>query len=360
MTTPDEDSKIQAIAERLRFFFSDANVRQDGFMRKPLLDENSDHPNMLTVEALLRFHSIQQHSKEAKDIVAAAKTVDTLVVSDDEKAIGRVQAFSLQQMDDNIPLTLVVQNLPVEDGKYTVQSEHLRELFQEYGEVALVKFQFERQSSSRKKRTPEGVALVEFAEQSSYDKAVVDTLTIKEGATVEPKKALKLKENDLKVQSLREYLDERKKRKSLDGDKGDGGDDDDKVFEPFKMDWKPGCVIQLAGLAEHCSRESLLDAVAKALEITVDEVKERNVYVDYSRGDTEGAIRFAEPTDDVAKVCEKLKSGELEVAGAKVGAAALLTGDLETTYWNKFIEFKNKQKRRHYEQRGKKRSRKSY
>ena len=111
----------------------------------------------------------------------------------------------------------------------------------------------------------------------------------------------------------------------------------------FTFDWKPRCVIRIKEVGPECSREAILDAVAKGLNVEVSDVKERNIYADFSRGQTEGAIRFKGPSEDIEDLCKKLAAGELEIAGQKVGSAHVLEGDEESTYWNDFIDFKQKQ-----------------
>lgn len=54
------DAKIiETIKERLRFFFSDANIRQDAFMRRLLLDTDE---KVVAVDILLRFNTIKKYT----------------------------------------------------------------------------------------------------------------------------------------------------------------------------------------------------------------------------------------------------------------------------------------------------------
>jgi hypothetical protein len=381
---------VDDVVERLRFFFSDANVRQDYFIRKLLLSDQGEYSHQVLVESLLRFNTIKQHTTDEAVVIAAAKKLsDKLVVSDDNKAIGRVKPFTLELMDDNIPLTLYVNNIPmVEDGdkkKYTVGADDIRKLFEPYGRVVLLKLRFKRAEHSDyddddlepqtnggnrrpapKRRHPLGAALVEFEDAESLDKAAADILTSKDQETVEPKQKLMLGETQLEVCMLKDYIDARKKLKVPKATKEASADAGDKPESKtasrkreleeklegveFKMDWKAGCVIRVKGLPLECDREAILEGVAKAMDSTVDEVKEKNFYVDYSRGQTDGAIRLPEPTDDVKNICDKLKEGTVEIAGTKVETAFVLEGEEETKYWTEFIDFKTKQMRHRIEE----------
>ncbi len=62
-TTSDEkeDEVVKAVAERLKFFFSDANIRQDRFIRNHLLQQNKNDPSgFVPLESLLRFNTIKK------------------------------------------------------------------------------------------------------------------------------------------------------------------------------------------------------------------------------------------------------------------------------------------------------------
>lgn len=361
-TAVASDETIKAVAERLRFFFSDANVRADTFLRKEILkaEEGKGH---VAIETLLRFNSIKQHTSDPAVVVAAAQTLpDNLVVGDDEKSIARVTPFTLKMMDDNIPLSLYITNLPItEDNKYPPDTmKKVRTLFEPYGEVALVKLRFKRAEGGGKGSVAIGGAFVEFSSKDGLEKAAEEVLTTKDGETVEPKKKLTVGDNTLEVVTMKEWLESKKKKKNDTPDSSKKRDRDEPVaFEELKIDWKPGCVVRLKGLnTEACDREAIRDAVCKAMGITEQGSKDLGIYADYSRGQTEGAIRFNEPGESIAELTAKLSSGDVEIAGAKVESASILEGDEESKYWADFIAFKNKQlKHRAEEKASKKRSR---
>lgn len=377
-TENKDAATIAAVEERLRFFFSDANVRQDMFIRKLLLADEG----LVPIETLLKFNTIKSHTEDPELIKKAAsseKLKDRIQLTEDGSAVKRVKPFSLDNMNDNIPLTLVVDNLPTRmDGDkvfYDCNPNEIRTLFEQYGEVALCKLRFgarvrdgedgnEDLTNEKKKpgpRIPKGSCLVEYEKEEELQKAAEDTLTTKDGETVEPKRKIELKGRELVVTTLQEFLDKIKKKrkaeKSVDKDKPKDEEADEEeekeeaTFKEFTFDWKPGCVVKLEGLKDPCDREALLESVSKILEKTVDEVRGLNIYVDYSRGQTHGAIRFQEPGDMVKQVLDKLSSGDVEIAGGKVEKALILEGDDEKKYWDEFIAFKNKQMKQRAEER---------
>jgi hypothetical protein len=381
---------IKAVAERLRFFFSDANIRVDRFMQNSLTKANGELSGSVPIETLLKFNSIKTHTEDPSVIVEATKTLaDDLKLEDDDTCISRVKPFKLADMDANIPLSLFVSNLPVsevEKGKprYAVTVDAVKELFATYGECALVKFKYKpadgqdneegndkyKAPDKRKKVfIPTGTAQIEFAKMEYLEKAAAELCPTKDGETTNAAKTtLELGGNTLEVILLKEYIGQRKKEKKGKKDTPDTNGEanskkrkaDDKPaveIKEFKIDWKPGCVISIKGLSASCDREAIKDAVAKGLNTDDKELLDKGIYADYSRGQTQGAIRFSEPNDNIKELAEKMAKGEIEIAGTKLESAAVLEGEEEAKYWQAFIEFKNKQITQDKSKNGRKKSR---
>lgn len=392
----DDAKIIEDVAERLRFFFSDANIRGDKFMRRELENKESGGEGFISIDILLRFNSIKKHTTDAKIVAEAAKhesLSDRIKLNADETAVGRVVPFDKEKMLDNVKLSLRVESLPVkeEEGgekKYAVTVDELKELFSEYGSVTLVRLQRQRpyykkddedkdlEKYSPQSPVPTGAAFVEFETEEQLKKAEADLCGDGEK---EPAKTLEVGGNKLKIQTMRKWIDEKERKKAdrkggtspmkRDRDNAKDGDDDkgEAEYEEFKLDWKKGRVISLKGLSDECDREAICEAVAKFLGAD-PKSRALGVYADFSRGQTEGAIRFHNDKvgeiegdkipEKVSEIAAKLSDGSIEVAGAKVGSAALLEGEEEEKYYKNFIDFKNKQRKQKAESRcGRKRPR---
>jgi hypothetical protein len=223
--------------------------------------------------------------------------------------------------------------------------------------------------------------MVEFHKKEDLENAAEATLTVKDGEKVEPKDRLVLAPAgtreapvELEVMLLSEYVQQRKKEKGKKSgesspdkgrkrDRDEAGDTDandieveTKEVEKFTIDWQPGCVIKMKGLPEECDREAMMDAIAAGLDISVDDIKARKIYADYSRGQTEGAIRFPEKSDEIGKLANRLKEGEVKIKDTQVQEVVVLEGDEEKKYWEDFIEFKNKQRLQREEEKQEKRA----
>lgn len=356
--TEDSDSKaIAGVAERLYFFFSDANLRCDKFLRTEL--QNNPY---VSLQTLLKFNSIKNFTTDTSILIKAVKEdkcKSKLKLNDKESGIGRITPFTKDLMSKNVELTIRVSNLPTSgdvktNAVYDVTVDEVKSLFVDYGEVAMVRLL--HNYIKPRGKTAYGRAFVEFESLEDMNKAVAD-LCVKDIANEDekPKKSLKIKGVDLRFKTMQQWLDKKAKSreeyfKSKGKNDGNGKKNDkkrereDEKEEPlnvpeFKLDWKPGCIIKLTKLAEGCDRERILKAVHEVFDETV------GVRADYSRGQEDGCIRFDEVSPKIAELCTKLSDGSIVIGEAKVGSAAILEGEPEKEYYKNFIEFKNKQAR---------------
>lgn len=348
---------LEGVKERLKFFFSDANLRQDRFLRRFLWKDHG-----VPVEVLLRFNSLKTFTTSASTVITVAQEIPELVVFKDKQIIERKEPFLYSQMNDHVPLSLSITGLKVENERFTVSTANLKKHFDMYNGVALVKLCMNRVEERategphryKWRNVASGNAFVEFDTVENLETAAAELLTIKDKEPVEPKRVLEIDGVKLGVQKLAEVDvpedNNTNKRKSYDKKP----EPPKTPFKPFEVDWKPGCVIQLKGLSDTCDRESILETVGSILHLSMDDVKDKKIFADFSRGQTDGAIRFSVP-DDVPKVLEALKTKE--IAGSKVEAATVLEGDVEKEYWDKFIAFKNEQRKQQAEERSHKKRR---
>lgn len=372
---------VEGVKERLRFFFGDSNVRQDVFLRRLLTNEEDGRS--VPIDVMLRFNTIKKHTENPAVIVHAAKELDDMLIVDEKKAtLSRVVPFTMELMDGNISKSLLMKNLPLKDGtrpapkgsetppkEYDVTVDEIRALFEKYGDVAMVKLKFspvavddpagggnfkKRKFVKLKPVHPTGSAMIEFHNKEDSDKAALATLTIKGGEKLDPTDKVVLEGKpgtELEVMLLSEYIENQKKERNEQLGRKESNKrsrDDDAPEEPqelpkFLLDWKPGCVIKLRGLPESCTREAIIEMLSLGLDISVEEVKARKIYADYSRGQTEGAIRFPEPNDKIAILAKRLADGDLTIQDVKLEEAVILAGNDEEKYWTEFADFKTKQ-----------------
>ncbi|KAL9186652.1 hypothetical protein ACHAXT_005890 [Thalassiosira profunda] len=297
----DDASTVASLTERLRFFFSDANLRQDKWMRNQLNDRGC-----LTLDDLLRFHTIKVISEDKGLLARAAKGEDgaegeelqkLIAYNEEREEVSRVVPFDWKTMGDGSKLSLYVKNVPLtkeddeaaqkqeeeaadgdgaekrEDAaatnkspfkpRYAVTRDELRALFAPYGRVALVQLRYGRKhrapSGEDEKYTspnnrgygrgesyPLGVAIVEFESEEGMEKACTALLPQKaEGdgddeETKGPKTVLELQGNALVVEKMRpsRRFQNSGQKRSRDGD-AEGGENEDAAAEEAKVEFEP-------------------------------------------------------------------------------------------------------------------------
>lgn len=350
MATADTTSLL---AERLSFFFSDANLRIDKFLRRLVLDSYSG--GYVEIDTLLKFNTIKKISTDPATIAEAAASVTALKLNETKTAIARVEAFTEDMMNDNIKVTIRVGGIPTvekDDGSHYVNTrDEIGALFEEFGKVVLVRL-LTSYNRREEKKIAVGKCFVEFASADSMEKAVSELCA---SGDVKPEKVMKIGEAELTVKTMQQWLDKRAAQRAAAPDRGDRkpdkrnrddsenkGDKNIEESKPddveFKLDWKKGCVIVVKGMPEGCDREKILEAV-KSL---IDDVPAR---ADYSRGDKDGKIRFNEPNEKIAELSSKLNDGSITIGGAKVESATILEGEGEEAYYKDYIAFRTEQMR---------------
>jgi len=340
--TEDEDL-LQKIAERLAFFFSVANLRTDKFMKH----EIQSRPTMdIEIEKLLRFKTIKALTTSSEDISKAAESFcqDLLTVNGDRDALSRkdIESFEFKPDIEKIhSLTVFVDGLPVDENKkFSVGIPDIISLFESFGKVTLVRLRFDKLD-----KTAQGSGFIEF-ESRDIVKSVL-----------EHEKPLELKGNTLSLKSMNAWIEEKEGRKSKNGNKKRSRDDDyngagnlnsnndaeaeaKAKADAVTIDWKKGCVVSLKGLSDGCDRESILASIKEKCE---EYEMDSKPYVDYSRGQTNGAIRFKQPFEKIRDFVSDLKNGDIKILDQKVEDASVLAGEEEEQYWKAFLEFKRKQ-----------------
>jgi len=403
--TPSEISPktVAEVASRLRFFFSNANLRIDKFLRREVTESNAD--GFVPITTLLRFNTIKSYSTEPLALVRAIQETESLKpilkLNEDKTGIARIEPFTHDMMRDNVGVTLRVSNIPVEGAPgsevYTVQREEVEEAFKEFGYVAMVRMLYNYQQGDRGgrgTRTAIGRAFVEMETTAEMQLAAAELCppqksetevtketeaeTKKEETDVEeepPKRTLTMGGAEVRVKTMQQWLDQREvKRIARFGDKGDsrnsrggrgqrdtqGGEKRDFKGQEkrareaaekeaaaqleFKLEWKKGCVISVKGLPDGCDREKILGTVQDVVG------KDVRVRADYSRGQKDGAIRFEQPNDKIVELAAKLCDGSAMVGGCKVESATIIGGEDEEKYYSEYIAFRTKQIRTNAEE----------
>ena len=87
------------------------------------------------------------------------------------------------------------------------------------------------------------------------------------------------------------------------------------------------------------------EAIRAAFE-GVDDVDAADLYVDYSRGEKDGSVRFKKPYDGIKVVAAKFDKGEMLIAESKVEGAKVLEGEEDDKYWEEAAKMAAERKRK--------------
>jgi len=335
----DDTKTIEGVVERLRFFFSDANLRRDKFMRNEL----AANDGKVSIESLLRFNSIKQHTEDAAIVVKAAKDatlVDRIKLSEDEKSISRVVPFDMETMGSGVKFSIRVANIPTEEvdgvAKYKVTRDEVKGHFAKYGSVALINMQHFRKGG---KSTAIGAAIIEFETVEAQEKAAADLIAPADGGEdAKPANVIKIGDNELTPQTLEKWIEKKKNKSPSKRSK----DEVEVEYKKYELEWEKGRVISVKGVPDGCDREKIIAAIGAFFDVQADQVNDNLMaYVDYSRGQTDAAIRFKEANDKIQDFAAKLADGTVKIDDSAVASAAILEGEEEEKYYKDFIDFKN-------------------
>jgi len=367
--TKDEATMTSELVERLHFFFSNANLRQDKWMRNEMKENGC-----ITLDQLLKFQTIKSISTDKTLLVkAAAELTDEITCDAEKEELRRVVPFDWETMGDGSHLSLCCKNVPLTEEEksegekafygtkheYAVTRDEMKALFEPYGKVGIVKLRFGRKEG---KAYPLGIAIIEFENEEGMAKASAELLP-KEGEE-SAAKSLEIKGNKLtfeKVMPMKCFQHKSKRARDDDKDKQEEEEEEETKFEPVKVEMVKGCVIALTGLSdETCDRESIREAVSDILKVTKD-IKTSGLYVDYTRGATTGNLRLTESKpEEMKELVSKLNDGTVLIANAKVGSAKMLEGEEEVAYWKGFEEFLNNRKKADLEEKRQKKKQKRF
>jgi hypothetical protein len=376
-----------ALAERISFFFSDSNFRTDQFMQK----ESAANDGYIEISSLIKFNSIKKISVDIAAIAEAAKTIDEVVVSKDGEAIRRRDP--LPENNDANERTLFVKDLPMEEDateaaaaaesaapaatesaapaatevaaaaapvaeksgeeaaetpaetsskapaapkakkpfvpkRFTCDVAAVSALFASYGEIALVRFRFSKTDLAKGlKKSALGGAFVEFKTKEGCEAA--------KAAIAEEGKKWLVNDKEVIVSTMADFLSANKKggKGPNAGKKDAGGKKEEKKeeakIEIVPIEWEKNTVISFTAVPEGCDREMIQDAFESVEGVDA----KADLYIDYSRGESDGSVRFKTVNAEIANIAKKFVDGELTIGGTKVGGATVLEGEEEEKYW---------------------------
>ena len=152
----DAPATSEALAEQLGFYFSDANLRRDRFMKQHV---GRDGTGKMSVETLGSFNRVKAITTDRQTLVEALKSVPGLRVTHDGDQVHRTRPVPAK--DDSEERTVYIEPLPAD-----ATHDALKQLFGIYGKVAYISMPRFPRSDAK------GFAFVEFETSGAAARAL--------------------------------------------------------------------------------------------------------------------------------------------------------------------------------------------
>lgn len=148
----ESETWLERVRKQVDFYFSDANLRRDDFMRQKC--EEGD--GYVALAQLLQFNRIRDlRCKYLAQLVQAVRKSEMLSLSDDKTKVRRNLAKMPIEEVDPVPRTVYVEGMPL-----TFSVDDIALFFARHGRVCLVELPRHRAT-----REPRGFCFVEFASE---------------------------------------------------------------------------------------------------------------------------------------------------------------------------------------------------
>jgi len=155
----ESETWLERVKKQVDFYFGDANLRRDKFLRKKMGEGNG----FVELSTILQFNRIRAlRCRYPAQLVQAIRKSNMLVLSEDKTRVQRDFAKMPREDVDPTPRTVYVEGLPLSFG-----IDDLAQFFARYGSVRLVQLPQHRET-----REPRGFCFVEFAADAEADAAV--------------------------------------------------------------------------------------------------------------------------------------------------------------------------------------------
>lgn len=271
--TVEVSANEAAIIRQLEYYFGDANLLRDKFLKEKIKEDNG----WVTLDVLLSFKRLKALSEDKKVIVdAIEKSTEGLIeVSEDREKLRRHPERPLPELDEETrkeiyTRTVYVKGFAPQDG--TTMNE-LVEFFQPYDKVVNIVMR-KYHDKPTKKYLFKGSVFVTFANTEQCEKFLaIEKLSYK------GKELIRKMQNDYFVakqaenKERQEKIEQRKRKK-------------EEAQTLATAHLPTAASVFLEGVGAETSRETIKEAIKK-----VDDTLEF-AFVDFKIGDKSGYVRF--------------------------------------------------------------------
>lgn len=288
---PMSDELRSKVLKQLEFYFSDPNLNRDRFMREMI----GANDGFVDFDTFMKFNLIKNLVSDVRLLPEACHTSNVLSVSEDKSKVKRIIPYSGTSAEDAPLRSLFIGGIH-EAATLKECQDAFSALVADPSLVAYVKMRREA-----KKFT--GTLFVEFAN--------VETAT----AVLEKASEIMIKDQVVEdVQMMSTWMESNKSEQK----KGKVG------FKEHQVEIIRGVLVSFESVGPDCSRELLKEACGFPDQVA---------YVDFSKGETSGKLRFRDA--ESAKACIEVFS-TADCGGAVPTNVVLLEGEAEDEYWKSY------------------------
>ncbi|KAK4525773.1 hypothetical protein GAYE_SCF16G3682 [Galdieria yellowstonensis] len=310
---PKDASLEDKIKNQVEFYFSDSNLPRDKFLRSQTGEAGDGYVNL---DIVANFKRLKSLTTDLSVIRTALKTSQLVELNEDKTKLRR--KYPLPPSISNKRKTIYVKGFPTEEEP---QLESVVELFSPYGVVRSVRFR--RYPDTKKFK---GSAFIEFeTEEQAQRAAEEEFLKDQSGA-------------ELEVLTKDEYFKRKKQREqSTTASRGaqeevDSSEKENIASQSKEASFQRGLILGLKNIGENVTREEIKQVFSSFGEIS---------WIDFSRGQSTGYIRFSQPNSAKEAVRALQEKPDLKDKFAELW---VLYGDEEKEYWSKVVQLQ-KEKR---------------
>lgn len=312
------------IVKQIEYYFGDYNLPRDKFLQQEIKNDDG----WVTLDTMTKFKRLASISSDKAVISDALRKASTsfMEVHEEGQKIRRAPSHPLPIFDDNLKEETMKRTIYckgfAKDGSVTL--DNLLEFFKQYGpyDTVLMRHFFDKEA---KKQGFKGSVLVVFEDREKAQE-FLELPEVKYNGT-----QLLRKWHQDYVEEKRKEIEERKARKEAKRKR----EEENASNENDEMEEAPpkGTFLHFSGLqpGSEVSREDLKEALGEA--------QEQCAWVDYSRGQAQGYLRFKEP--DSNKTIMEKHDGKLKVKDMEV-TLRLVEGEEEEEQLSKMKAARSK------------------
>lgn len=311
-----QDGNDGKIIRQVEYYFSDVNLSKDKFMQEEIQKDEG----WMSLETLVKFNRLKQLSSDYAVIISALKksTNDLLEIDEENNRVRRSKP--LPENPTEFETTLKLNTVYAKGFPESLTLDDLISYFEQYGKVLQVHMRRVPLSKAFK-----GSVFVTFSTKEETDK-FMELPEVKYEETTLERETQEAYLTRKAPQFARMKEDKEKRANEKEAKKKEREEAEAAFYMSQKVE---GSVLHFKNVPAEGTREKLKEIFDSFAKIR---------WVDYTKGDAEGYLRFVEANKGAMAVEEakKANDGKITLAGVEL-EVRVLEGEEEEKFWKDTI-----------------------